>query len=301
MRVEPEPKRHADRPRARLEQRDRAVDAAAHRDGHPVGVPARRESPGRAHSRARRPAAPRRRPLPPRAATARAGRSSRPGASASTIRPPSTRSRTAAQSAPRAESPKSSTIRPGYWRSKGVRGAEAPLTMLRRRRFGHAPCEPGQARWVPCRTSGAWIALAPTRAPFHMVLVLHGGAAHERRRALVRHGTATHLARAYDHSIVCTPRRPSRRASASVRSNCRPAAYGPAIDDLGEHRRSLVRDEDARAAGKRRMSDADRVRRAARRRRRCAARTPPARRILRARGTSPPVAASCRCGCVFAR
>src|SRR5207248_3212428 len=35
------------------------------------------------------------------------------------------------------------------------------------------PCEPGQARWVPCGPSNAR-RLGPTRAPFHMVLVLHG-------------------------------------------------------------------------------------------------------------------------------
>src|SRR6185437_7616730 len=45
------------------------------------------------------------------------------------------------------------------------------------------PCEPGQARWVPCEPSDAR-RLGSTRAPFHMVLVLHGYAAHERRRAL---------------------------------------------------------------------------------------------------------------------
>src|SRR5205823_7580262 len=40
---------------------------------------------------------------------------------------------------------------------ESVRGAEAPLTVLRARRLSR-PCEPGQARWVPCgpSASAAW-------------------------------------------------------------------------------------------------------------------------------------------------
>ena len=54
VRVEPQPQRHADRVRARLEQRDGAVDAAAHRDRDAARVAARRGRPARARSRARR-------------------------------------------------------------------------------------------------------------------------------------------------------------------------------------------------------------------------------------------------------
>ena len=55
---------------------------------------------------------------------------------------------------------------------------------------------------------------------------------------------------------ACTPRKPSRRASASVKSNWRPAASGPRSTTCGEHGLAVERDEDARAARQRRMRDA---------------------------------------------
>ena len=50
---------------------------------------------------------------------------------------------------------------------------------------------------------------------------------YERGRALVSDPSGDHPARAYDQWICWTPCRPSRRASASVRSNWRPGSYGP--------------------------------------------------------------------------
>ena len=70
-RVEPEPQRDADRVRPGAEERDGAVDAAAHRDGDPPRRGLGAEAPGRARSRARRRRASRRARRPPRAASAR--------------------------------------------------------------------------------------------------------------------------------------------------------------------------------------------------------------------------------------
>src|SRR4051794_21276670 len=79
-----------------------------------------------------------------------------------------------------------------------------------------------------------------------MVLVLHGYAAPDRRRALAitvagvsRAGQGQSPLRAYDQWIVCTPRRPSLRASASVSSNWRPGTYGPRSTTCVRTRTSL--------------------------------------------------------------
>src|SRR6185437_1810332 len=57
--------------------------------------------------------------------------------------------------------------------ARSVKGAEAPFTEMPDAAALPRPCEPGQARWVPCEPSDAR-RLGSTRAPFHMVLVLHG-------------------------------------------------------------------------------------------------------------------------------
>ena len=102
--------------------------------------------------------------------------SANPSAAASTIRPRSTCRRTYAQSAPRAESPTSSrTSRPGYWAGNGRREPWLPPSCSDTAGLPR-PCEPGQARWVPCGRR-SFAAPGPTRAPCHMVLVLHGCAA----------------------------------------------------------------------------------------------------------------------------
>ena len=139
-----------------LQQRDRAVDAAAHRDRH---APARRAAlarPARARSRARRRAASRRRPRPPRAASARAGRPSRPGG----VR---VDDRLAVDAQPngrpvRAASRVSEELdHAARVLAQSVRGAEAPLTMLRHRRMCHVRVnldKPGGCR-ASRRTRGA--------------------------------------------------------------------------------------------------------------------------------------------------
>ena len=69
--------------------------------------------------------------------------------------------------------------------------------------------------------------LGPTRAPFHMVLVLHvRGSTNEVEHSFQTLATITRPARTTSESAGrrC---RPSRRASASVRSNWRPGSYGP--------------------------------------------------------------------------
>ena len=81
----------------------------------------------RARWRARRPGAARPRPRPPRGASVRAGPASTPAASASTIVPSLTRSRTAAQSSPRADHRRAPASGQRSPREDG-RGAEAPLT-----------------------------------------------------------------------------------------------------------------------------------------------------------------------------
>ena len=63
------------------------------------------------------------------------------------------------------------TARPSFQSRR--EGPLGPSLVLRHRRSVPRPCEPGQARWVPCGTSDN-LRLFPTRAPFHMVLVLHG-------------------------------------------------------------------------------------------------------------------------------
>ena len=70
-RVLPEPKGYADRIRSRAEQRDRAVDAPAHRDHDAAGLRARPERPVPVRQRAPRPRAARRSPQPPPAVSAR--------------------------------------------------------------------------------------------------------------------------------------------------------------------------------------------------------------------------------------
>ena len=134
VRVEPQAERHADRSRPRLEERHRAVDAAAHRDRNPLRVAASPEPPARARSRARRPAASRHRRRTPRAGSARAGRSrsrARPRRRSgrgprAAGRPPSRRRVRNRRTAP--------ACGPGYC-GKVVGGAEAPPTMLRPRRL----------------------------------------------------------------------------------------------------------------------------------------------------------------------
>ena len=74
VRVEPEPQRHTDRRRPRLEQRHGAVDAAAHRNRDAGGIRGARGPRVRARSPVRRPAASRRRRRRPRAGSGRAGR-----------------------------------------------------------------------------------------------------------------------------------------------------------------------------------------------------------------------------------
>ena len=69
-RVLPETERHADRAGPSAVQRDGAVHAAAHRDGDPSGVGARRRRPARAPRRGPRPPAARPARGPPRAASA---------------------------------------------------------------------------------------------------------------------------------------------------------------------------------------------------------------------------------------
>ena len=171
LRVEPEPQRDADRVGPGAQQRDRAVDAAAHRDGDAARRAARRGRPARARSRARPRRASRRRPRPPRAASARAsGRSSpsRVGARRSGRRRPQPDERPA----PVARRVSDDLDHRGQ-ASVPTRngGTESPrsISSLPMRR---GPCEPGQARWVPRLPSGAE-ASGRTTAPFHSVLVLH--------------------------------------------------------------------------------------------------------------------------------
>ena len=162
--------------RPALQQRDRAVDAAAHRDGDALGVRRRAE-----HRRERvrervdgkRLAADGSR-LEKRQPTM--SRSS-PGASAATIRSPSTAMRTAAHSPSRDESPKLSTMSPGY---RPQRSGSGP----RRERRLAAPflLHPAVLRTYVNLTnqvgalpvSGAR-RFRRTRAPFHMALVLQLG------------------------------------------------------------------------------------------------------------------------------
>ena len=144
---------------------------------------------------------------------------STPGASASQIRPSRTRSRTAAQSGPRAESPYSSCIAPGYCR-KVVGGAEAPPTMLRPRRSCRVHVnldKPGG-----CRANRRHQMPRPDPGSLSHGVGSTCTRLHERGRALGSDSSGDQPARAYDQWICCTPCRPRRRASASVRSNCRP-------------------------------------------------------------------------------
>src|SRR5581483_7912619 len=98
---------------------------------------------------------------PPTAAASSSVRPARsrstPGASASTIRPPSTRRRTDAHSPPRLESPKSSCIRATV-KEKPDPGDLAEL------------CDPGLPGGCPAFGGAAAVG---TRAPFHVALDLH--------------------------------------------------------------------------------------------------------------------------------
>ena len=87
-RVEPEAQRDADRVRGGPQERNGAVDAAAHRDGDPPGLVSVPRTPVRSRSRARRRRACRRAPPRPRAATGRRASARGPVRRPSTIRSP---------------------------------------------------------------------------------------------------------------------------------------------------------------------------------------------------------------------
>ena len=182
-----------------------------------------RERRARARSRARRPRASRRRPRPPRAGSGRARSSASPSASASTIRPPVDPQ---ADERPVGPAGRVSDELPhldgqGTAPGKRTEGARLPPSCSDTAGLPR-PCEPGQARWVPCGRRSV-VAPGPTRAPCHMVLVLHGCAASRTASGNRTTVPTAQLPRAaYAQWTVCTPRSPSRRASASVRSNCRP-------------------------------------------------------------------------------
>ena len=159
VRIEPEPQRDADRARPCLEQRDGAVDAAAHRDGDALRVAARaHRGADRVCERVdgQRLAADRggleqRQPAQVGCDAGRVGVDDRLAVHAS---------RTAAQSAPRDESPYSSmrrrVLRLTAETGLKVRGAEAPLTMLRPRRLCHVRVnldKPGGCRARPSDAS----------------------------------------------------------------------------------------------------------------------------------------------------
>ena len=114
LRIEPEPQRDADRLRARAEERDRAVDAAAHRDRDALRVGLGAEHlPERVRERVDRELVAADRGCLEQGQTFE--RPSSPGASAATIRSPSTRRAGRAPSRRRATSLRStSSMRPGY-------------------------------------------------------------------------------------------------------------------------------------------------------------------------------------------
>ena len=215
VRVEPQPQRDTDRIRPGLEQASPRCR--------------RRRSSRRRCARVRRRAHRRRERVRERvhrqrlAADRAASSSVRPRRSASSParrRRRSGRPRRAAgrrpSRSPRAESPYSSciTARVLAESREGSRGSPH-----------HAPTSPVGRVHVNldkpggCRANRRHRCLGPTRAPFHMVLVLHGYAALRTRSSTRSDRSGDHPARAYDQWICCTPCSPRRRASASVRSN----------------------------------------------------------------------------------
>ena len=151
FRVEPEPEGHSDRLRPGLEQRHGAVDAAAHRDRHPVriarGADCRAEGVRERIDRQLLTAD--RRGLEQRQAAqilrdAGRVRIDDPGAvdPQAHSRPVGAACRIAVELDHRARLL-------GAEKREGSRSSphRAPMTPISLR-----PCEPGQARWVPCRT-----------------------------------------------------------------------------------------------------------------------------------------------------
>ena len=257
----------ASRPGA--EERDRAVDAAAHRDGDAARRRARRGRPARSRSPARRPPASRLRPRPPRAASARGRRLGRARrASASTIRSPSSRSRTSAQHPSRVESPATSIIaaKDGTKRLPGRRPRQAPKERCPTLPMSPLRSEPGRTRWVPC---GA--ARLPTR-PSRYRLPRYGcwfyiGAARSARtgvghaRSPTVQGALLRRPARSSSGSCCVPALQPEHLGERRRDLEVPAGHErAAVDDRRQHRLAVVLDEDLRAAGQHRMVDAERRR-----------------------------------------
>ena len=183
VRVEPQPQRHPDGRRAGLEERDSAVDAAAHRYRDPRLV--QRGSYGTG---------------PIAFASASAGSVSPPTRAASSsdsptqvvleprrvsVDDPSVRDAKPDEKPSPRPAPSLQRARPcgQGTQTSNQKGGRSPPSACALTRPMPAPRvnldKPGGCR----AASRALASLCPTRAPFHMVLVLHGGAVREPRRA----------------------------------------------------------------------------------------------------------------------